>query len=145
MCYFWSVSILRLFQTNFSLSAMAVRYHANYKRGHLIGQGLKIEHEDRKSSRKCHIFELSEYKISLLSANSAPLTPGKSVKEAWIYGPATCLQSRAVVYPCSHFKCAVPCPCLLCARNHPRCRVPVSEACKCKDCITHTKDHEIYH
>jgi hypothetical protein len=123
---------------------MSVIYQENFKLLQLVQEDIDDKYEGREGSRKCHIFKFSNVKTSL-PTDYFPLMPWKSISEAWLYGPATSLDSRKIVYPCSHFKCAVPCPCLLCSRVHPRCRVPASEACVCLDCIKHTEDHDNFH
>ena len=61
----------------------------------------------------------------------------------WLFGPATLLSSRSIVYPCSRGKCAVPCPCLLCDKKHPKCRA--GQSCDCQDCRLQFLDHSNYH
>ena len=56
-----------------------------------------------------------------------------------------CLDSKTLIYPCTRFRCRIPCPCLLCAKQHSRCNVSSFIACICSDCILHFDDHSVYH
>ena len=71
------------------------------------------------------------------------LVPVKQVKVQHLFGPATILSSRQIVYACSRGKCILPCPCLLCAKKDPRCRV--GQDCGCADCRMQYKDHSSFH
>ena len=55
------------------------------------------------------------------------------------------LLQKTIIYPCSRFKCAIPCPCMLCAKKHPTCRVPSTKSCSCQDCSSQFADHKSYH
>ena len=99
--------------------------------------------ESSNFRNKCCKFKLNN-EISH-SRNSVKLTPEKIINEPWLFGPAAMLQTRTIVYPCSRFKCAIPCPCLLCAKKHPTCRVPSSKPCSCQDCSNQFEDHTSYH
>ena len=41
--------------------------------------------------------------------------------------------------------CVVPCPCLLCRKQHTCCLVPTSQPCSCMDCVAYFQDHSSFH
>ena len=92
---------------------------------------------------RCHDFSLKSEFNSVSTA--VQLLAGKCVKEKWLYGPAMTIKNRSVIYPCSRYRCSIPCPCLFCCHRLPRCHVPGSQACVCIDCINHFEDHSHFH
>jgi hypothetical protein len=93
--------------------------------------------------KKCHKYTLVK-KVNNLP-DAIQLEPEKILKVPWLFGPATELATRKIIYPCSRFKCSIPCPCMLCAQKHPTCRVPSSKPCCCHDCKTQFDDHSTFH
>ena len=92
--------------------------------------------------KKCHRFKVKEPSNH---AHKVKLEPEKIMKNAWLYGPATELSTRKIIYPCNRFKCSIPCGCLLCAKQHPTCRVSSSTGCSCQDCSKQFADHTNFH
>ena len=118
---------------------MSVKFELNFVQNLIIGKGschLNSDHE------KCHIFSLKD--TTILNPASVELVPGKYEKNAWLYGPAMDIKSRKIIYPCSRYKCSIPCPCLLCSKQHPKCREP-SKSCSCDECYKHFEDHSSFH
>ena len=75
------------------------------------------------------------------------LIPGKLKDENCLFGPASQMNSKAVIYPCSRYKCSIPCPCQTCCEQHPApsCQCPAEQSCGCKDCMEKLTDHFRYH
>ena len=101
-------------------------------------------HEGIIKKVRCHQFSFEENPPHK-DATSLKIVPGRVITSEWLYGAATMLETRTVVYPCVRFKCIVPCPCLLCRKVHPKCRVPASQGCSCEDCLKHFQDHTRFH
>ena len=122
---------------------MAHKFNVKFPKRYLSCQGPNVLGTQLTS--KCFSFDLC-------SAGSGAITepvdvvPKESVKHQWLYGPATDLASRRVIYPCALFKCSFPCPCLRCRKIHPKCRVNSSSlSCSCQECYEFFHDHEMYH
>ena len=93
---------------------------------------------------KCFKFKLQNGVTA--HSNSVHLMPEFIISKDWLYGPATDLATRSILYPCTRYRCSIPCPCLLCAlKRHPTCRTPSHEACQCQDCQDHFTDHTQFH
>ena len=120
---------------------MAHKFFLDFQHNWISGQGVKIRGSD--AMWKCYDYVISDVKN--ISPEKMLLVPIKSRKKEWLYGPATCLASRRIIYPCMRNKCSVVCPCLLCRKKHPTCRVPSSQACSCTDCLSHFEDHTNFH
>ena len=119
---------------------MALEYKGNFDKSVITCYGVNIPKE-----KKCHLFSLKS-ELSL-TPSSIPLLPGKSIQKhkQWLYGPAVCLVTRSVIYPCEKYRCSVPCPCNICQKIHPTCRIPASQPCDCKDCVNHFENHTNFH
>ena len=119
---------------------MALEYKGNFDKSVITCYGVNIPKE-----KKCHLFSLKS-ELSL-TPSSIPLLPGKSIQKhkQWLYGPAVCLVTRSVIYPCEKYRCSVPCPCNICQKIHPICRIPASQPCDCKDCVNHFENHTNFH
>jgi hypothetical protein len=115
---------------------------ANYVEN-VVNVCVSQHYEGLSKKIRCHQFSFKENPQQ--GATSVEIVPGKAIESEWLYGAATMLETRTVVYPCVRFKCSVPCPCLLCQKVHPKCRVPVSQGCSCEDCLKHFHDHNLFH
>ena len=91
--------------------------------------------------RKCYSYVIKDR--NKISPKCIQLVPVGYHQYSWLFGPATLLSSRSIVYPCSRGKCSLPCPCLLCDKKHPKCRAGPS--CDCQDCRLHFEDHSNFH
>ena len=67
------------------------------------------------------IFEFDFIDKDQTSVDNILVEPTKSYQVPWLYGPATSLSSRTVIYPCNRYRCALPCPCKLCQKIDLRC------------------------
>ena len=93
---------------------------------------------------KCYKFRLDQKIVS--HPNSVNLVPEIIVSKSWLFGPATDLKTRSIIYPCTRYHCSIPCPCLLCAlKKHPFCRTPTSEGCNCEECKQNFVDQAYFH
>ena len=104
--------------------------------------------ESSTARLKCYKFRLDQKSAS--QPNSVNIVPEIIISKAWLFGPATDLKTRSIIYPCTRYRCLIPCPCLLCAhKKHPFCRTPTSEGCNCEECkhnfVNHTKFHAVFH
>jgi stress-induced morphogen len=127
-----------LFQKNMSYHKVELDFEQNLvkTRSHNI--------ESSTARKKCYQF--SVVKDVVQSANAVQLKQEKIITKPWLYGPATCLKSRTIFYPCKRGRCSIPCPCLLCAyKKHPSCRVASSQGCPCENCRQHFADHVNFH
>ena len=121
------------------------KFEGDYEDNVIRARGIKVKanNNNNRAKRKCHHFSLKdpfEYKPA-----SVHLLAGKTIMQEWLFGPATLLETRTVIYPCTLFKCAVPCACKICRKQHLRCRVPSSQSCSCSDCVGHYQDHISFH
>ena len=119
------------------------KFHIEFSQRYISTEGPNIDGSDM--THFCHYFELSETDKTLASCGEVQVCPVKRVTQAWLYGPATDLASKSVIYPCRRFCCSLPCPCFLCRKVHPTCRAPTSKSCSCEDCKKHFLDHERFH
>ena len=128
---------------------MAYRYSLKYQQnlvtGHRPGSGIfQWSKRHGRSTKMCPDFTIND--AEGITPNNVPLFAVKQRKEEWLFGPATSLTTRSIIYPCSKSRCSLPCPCLLCHhRQHPRCRVPSEQSCVCQDCQKHYMDHVNFH
>ena len=99
--------------------------------------------ENGNFGEKCHKYKL--VKDVEKNPDAIQVEPVKIIRVPWLFGPATELVTRQIIYPCSRSKCSLPCPCMICAKKHPTCRVPSSTGCSCLDCRTQFADHSRYH
>ena len=104
--------------------------------------GHAIPRADRQ--KKCHEFSI-KLEGSTPKPTSVQLVAGKSIRIQWLYGPATRLDSKTVIYPCTRYRCSVPCPCLLCSGKYAMCSVSYTLPCNCADCTGHFRDHKTFH
>ena len=91
--------------------------------------------------RKCYSYVIKDR--NEITPECIQLVPVDHHQYPWLFGPATLLSNRSIVYPCSRGKCALPCPCLLCDKKHPKCRA--GQSCDCQDCRLNFEDHSNYH
>ena len=92
----------------------------------------------------CFTFDLGS--ASSGTTKTVSVIPVENKKQPWLYGPATDIASKRVIYPCTRYKCSLPCPCLRCRKVHPRCRINSSnKSCNCSECYEFFFDHEKHH
>ena len=120
---------------------MADSFNIHFEDNVLVGQGYKF---DKEANDNCFDFVVKENPNDSLLAK-VQMEPVSYVKIEWLYGPATCLSSRRIIYPCTRFRCSLPCPCLICRKRHPTCRVPASHGCDCQNCRMQYLDHSSFH
>ena len=120
---------------------MRFKYELQFDQDIIMGSAKKMG--DIHEERKCYTFTLGERgenkrKIRLLSENIVNID--------WIHGPA-CLLDRKLIYPCSRFRCSIPCPCKICHKvgQSLSCQVDSSESCACSNCVDQYQDHSEYH
>ena len=126
---------------------MSVTYRVDFLKRRIRGKGFDIE----KSIQKCHKFKYIESEDQeVLEIKSVPLDslyvyPGKTVTVPHIYGPASCIQTKSLIYPCTRFRCSVLCPCLVCQHHSFQCSDPSKEDCECSECVKKFQDHDLFH
>ena len=120
------------------------KYEADFADNVIRAEGVKlVSNKPWTVKRKCHQFALKENTPGDSSSSAVQLIAGKTVTQERLYGPATLLDSRTIVYTCHLFKCIIPCACKICQKLPFKCRVPSS--CCCSECLEHFKDHNNYH
>ena len=82
---------------------MAINYEANFHLNVLKASGNKLltgtlNRLDKKRV-KCHLF--SKQNIGKQGSGTVEIFAGKIVDKQWLYGPATILETKTVIYPCS--------------------------------------------
>ena len=124
---------------------MTVIYEANWAADTLAISGVNIR-KNYEMNRMCHKFSLKFPLGSDPSSSKVQLLAGKMVKTDWLFGPASILKSRCVIYPCHRYRCQLPCPCKSCCKSSTSvCQVPQHQTCPCDLCIEQYKDHSIFH
>ena len=128
---------------------MAHKFFLEFKRSWITRQGAKVwrrsgsnkSHKIHPGTGKCYKYVIKD--IEEASPESVQLAPVHQHRQPWLFGPATKLSSRSVIYPCNRGQCEIPCVCLLCQKLHPRCRNGPS--CGCKECKKYFENHSNYH
>ena len=126
-----------------AISKFEADYNANLVKMQLTTDPTDWYNKTKLPRLRCHKFTFAEPPDP--KKTSVIVTPGKSVVHEWLYGPATVLETRTVIYPCVRNRCSVPCRCLICLKCYPKCRVPMSKGCSCDDCSLHFEDHSQFH
>ena len=123
---------------------MSIKFLADFDEDTLAG---RCTTKTRRFGGKslCHKFSLSDKAAA--QSSKVEVLPGKVCSEDWLFGPASLLASRSVIYPCSRFRCSIPCPCQDCQRlcSPSPCQAPVDSSCSCSDCGQRFKDHSHFH
>ena len=93
---------------------MSIKYEVNFAEDTLAGMCTKRKgcSEEKKW---CHEFALC-YEEAAVQSSVIQVLATKIVSEDWLFGPASLLASRSVIYPCSRFRCSIPCPCQDCRK-----------------------------
>jgi hypothetical protein len=123
---------------------MTDKFFLNFQDSRILSQGYKIQKSE--ATQNCYNYVLKENPDN--SLKNVQLEPVSYNQKKWLFGPATSLSSRSIIYPCRRYRCALPCPCLICRKKHPTCRVPSSQGCNCQNCRMHFIDHSyhvVYH
>ena len=119
---------------------MAAKFSVDFKQNLIHEKDVNF---GKEFNSRCHKYSVKKEQHS--SPTSIKIVPTKVLKKQWLYGPATCLEYKSIIYPCGNFTCSIPCPCLICSKTHPVCRVPSADGCSCPDCYKHFADHTDYH
>ena len=122
----------------------ALNFDQNVITGHRFGPGFRRGGKGGEAIKQCFQFKINE-ENGILSERVS-LIKEKTVKLPWLYGPATMLETRRIVYPCSRFKCSLPCPCLVCHQRQPNCSFSGGDSCcDCDACKLLFADHKNFH
>ena len=127
-----------------ALRTMSIRYEANFDNDVLFGRGVKVK-ENREENSLCHKFTLRDNAGAKVS--SIKILAGETVETEWLFGPATLLKTRTIIYPCSRNKCSIPCACKKCRKPalSLKCQVLASQPCSCWECLDEFEDHKNFH
>ena len=79
---------------------MADKFYLNFQDNVILGQGYKFKKE---ANQNCFDFIVKENPNDSHPTNDVQMEPVTYIKKEWLYGPATCLASRRIIYPCSRF------------------------------------------
>lgn len=138
-----------------------MRFHGKFsliQRPTLWGKS-DSHHFDHYVFSSCHEFSVSnvDIKYNYLKYSSKPppvsevpsnvtYVAGKHADE-FLYGPASSLKSRTIIYTCERYRCRLGCPCQLCRVKHPHCnRATTNETCgDCSKCRQDYDDHLLHH
>ena len=101
---------------------------------------------------RCHEFSVKSVSFRISPAKfyceaSVKLVTGKYA-EGNIFGPASSLSDKSLIYPCSHFKCRLKCPCNSCRENSSLCKNPdheISAGGGCSECQDDYWEHLLFH
>ena len=97
--------------------------------------------ETKDASSKCYNFSIiSDHPCD---PKCVQLEPFKLINQPWLYGPATDMKMKSIIYPCDRFRCLIPCPCLLCEKKNPTCSS--QGKCSCDECKLFMHDHQSFH
>ena len=94
-----------------AISKFEADYNANLVKMQLTTDPTDWYNKTKRPRLRCHKFTFAEPPDP--KKTSVIVTPGKSVVHEWLYGPATVLETRTVIYPCVRNRCSVPCRCLI--------------------------------
>ena len=130
---------------------MSHKFSVNFKFGWITRRGPNLLPEGQRRFRGTGKYHPGRHKCyeyiikpgAAASHDDVQLLPIRHVKVQELLGPATSLDSRTIIYPCSRGKCIIPCPCMLCDKKHLRCRA--GQSCGCEDCRKHFSDHVSFH
>ena len=121
---------------------MSYKYHVNFGQNLLVGTSSIIK-KKRQEEDKCHEFSLKE---TTLESSPVELVPGKTATREVLFGPASLIKCRKVIYPCTRNKCVLPCPCSICKNQPSLLLISHQELnCSCSDCYAQFEDHSSYH
>ena len=122
---------------------MAHKFSLSFKKSWITRRGpnLVSKFHPGLGRQKCYEYAIRNRKSA--THEDVEIAPIQYRRDKWLYGPATLLSSRQIVYPCSRSRCVVPCPCLICGKKHPRCRA--GQSCGCDDCRLHFENHTSFH
>ena len=97
--------------------------------------------ETKDASSKCYNFSIiSDHPYD---PKCVQLEPFKLINQPWLYGPATDMKMKPIIYPCERFRCLIPCPCLLCEKKNPSCSS--QGKCSCDECKLFMHGHQNFH
>ena len=123
---------------------MAHKFFLEFNRSWITRQGPNLVQTGfglKGQGRKCYSFAIKNNEE--ITPERVQLVPVRHHQYPWLFGPATILSSRSIVYPCSRGKCSLPCPCRICHKIHAKCRA--GQSCDCDDCRLHYEDHSNFH
>ena len=125
---------------------MSIKYEADFPLCVLAG-ATSAGNITRRSSEKnmCHKFSLKPMS-GVTESSTVKLLPGKIYEQEWLFGPATTLDKRSIIYPCARYRCSVPCPCQLCYQPHiPLAKELPREVCTSENFKNHSQFHQAFH
>ena len=105
------------------------------------GPGFNKTYKVHPGTRKCYKYVIKD--TADVNPDIVQLAPVRHHQHAWLFGPATKLSTRSIIYPCNRGKCEVPCACLLCQKKYQKCRAGPS--CGCQECKLYYENHSDYH
>ena len=102
----------------------------------------------------CHEFSVSDVTIDYKKVDyysnaecEVTLVSGKFGTSGSLYGPASLIKDRTIIYPCDTFRCRIGCACHLCRRGCCICtRAAQDQTCgDCAECRFDCEDHLVFH
>ena len=96
-----------------------------------------------KYAHKCFEFDIKDLKSE--TKENVPIVPVRRRRVPWLFGPASSLVTKSIIYPCTKHRCSLPCGCFICQKTPLTCSDPGSEAGHSEKCRCHFDDHKLYH
>ena len=122
---------------------MSIVFGTDWDKDILIGRGEKVS-KNKEEQKMCHEFSILNPGNPATSV--VKVLPGKIMKDC-LFGPAS-TRERVLLYPCSRYRCRIPCPCQSCCRRRlavaSKCNRR-SSSCSCNECIELFTDHATFH
>ena len=126
---------------------MSYKYEVNFEIDIIRGEAKEMNSDNAIEQKMCHKFVIGEKIDDPGEGTQKPPRPSNcrytlqhegNVEEEWLYGPIT-NRDHQVIYPCSRFRCSIPCPCYLCqGKEH-------SNLSKYDKLMDHTYYHKTHH
>ena len=130
-----------------------MRYEASFSEGlqPLLEGGLRTDPGFKGSlydkEITHHEFSIKEVIKNKHHEANITLVTGKYA-EGMLWGPASSLKSKTLLYPCSSWKCRLPCPCNICREKTSLCKNHEHEHSPgggCAECQDELWEHFVFH
>ena len=126
------------------------KFRTCQNRPQIYGSSVDVKN---KNSPMCHEFlSVSDVKIEEnKTVAEFTLVAGPyvtcSISKGTMFGPASTLRDKTLIYPCDRHRCRIPCPCQICRRKETFCHKPDHRKSSgdCRECRQDFDDHSIFH
>ena len=107
----------------------------------------KFKYDGSAFKLSCHEFTVDKVKSEKVEAAEVTFIAGKYV-DGSLYGPASLLKDKTIIYTCKWYRCRLGCPCHLCRKKVNNCeKSGNAETCSgpCVKCRGDCDDHLLFH